>query len=251
MSNGVSSEKRKVVLRAFWGEFVAVNFQIDPHWLEKIVPKGLEVDLHNGVAYLSLVCATCRDIRLWGLPLPISRGYRNVFLRYYVRRPDENRDERGSVMIKGLVSNSLARWTVSRAIHTNVEVASIKCHNSGFDGKQGADTIPEANYSWKLKSAVGKLKIKARHRINSLGPETKVGFILNRSHHFVDQNGQTMSYPMEVSSSNVWDAGHATFSCDSEIIFGRDLGKALSRRPISVFLAEKNTTCYFAPQSVG
>ncbi|MEZ6093049.1 MAG: DUF2071 domain-containing protein [Pirellulaceae bacterium] len=240
---------RKVVLRAFWSEMVALNFQIDPQLLEPFVPSGLEVDTHQGAAYVSLVCATCKDIRIFGLPLPISRGYKNVFLRCYVKRENKNgKVQHGSVSIKAFVSSGIARWTISKSIKTDVIATKIKSKTSGFDGSQGVDSIPEAEYQWFYKDGEGRLKIKARHRINNLAAGTKVGFILKRNHHFVEHLGTTYDFPMQVTPSNVWDAGQASFHCDTETMFGREFAKPMSKRPISVFLAEKNTTYFYAAE---
>lgn len=237
----------KVVLRAYWTEMVALNFQIDRHILEPWVPAGLELDFHNDSAYISLVCATCRDVRIWGLPLPISRGFKNVYLRFYVRQKVGDEYLRGSCLVKSFVSSSLARWTLARTIRTEVAAAKISTNNSGFDASEGTQSIPLADYHWQFKGEDNKLRVKARHRIQNLAPDTKVGFVLNRTHHFVRSGDRTWAYPMQVTSANVWDAGQASFSCHTVDLFGRDFTHALSRRPISVFLAEKNTTSYFAP----
>ncbi len=240
----------KVVLRAHWLDFVAINFQIDPVVLKRHIPRGLEIDLHNDSAYLSLIFASCKDVRIWGLPLPISRGYRSVFLRYYVKRVVGKTERHGSCIVKGLVSNALARWTISKAINTDVVSTKIRAKSSGFGGEHRSDHIPEATYDWQLDGAQGRLVIKARHRIMNLDSGSKVGFILNRDHHFVTQAGKLLDYPVKVTSSNVWDAGSASFHCDAEKMFGREFAKALSKRPSSVFLAEKNSAFYYAPQLI-
>ncbi|MEQ1906270.1 MAG: DUF2071 domain-containing protein [Pirellulaceae bacterium] len=238
---------RKVVLRAYWTEMVALNFQIDPGKLETYVPPGLELDFHHEAAYISLIFANCRDVRIFGLPLPITRGYKTIYLRFYVKRTTKNGVEHGSCMVKSLVSSRLARWSIQRTIHTPTSVVKIKSQNSGFDAREGTNIVPMADYSWFEGDEANRLKIKARHRIPNLSPDTKVGFILNRNFHYVRDNNQTYAFPMEVTSTNVWDAAQASFSCDSKNIFGPDFAYALSRRPISVFLAEKNTNYFFAP----
>jgi uncharacterized protein len=241
---------RKVVFRAFWTEMVALNFQIDPARLEPHIPPGLEVDFHNDAAYVSLIFANCRDVRIFGLPLPIVRGYKTVFLRFYVRRRTAGGFEHGSCMVKSLVSSRLAQWSMKRTIHTPTSIVKITSKTSGFDALKGADSIPEADYNWYVNDETNRLKIKARHRMPNLSKDTKVGFILNRNFHFVEEDGKTLAFPMEVSSANVWDAGQASFSCDSKGIFGAEFSGALGRRPISVFLAEKNTTYFYAPDAV-
>ncbi len=238
---------RKVVFRAYWTEMVALNFQIDPARLEPHVPPGLELDFHNGATYISLIFANCRDVRIFGWPLPILRGYKTVFLRFYVKRRTKQGVEHGSCMVKSLVSSRIAQWSIRRTIHTPTSTVKIQSETSGFDTIEGSDRVPSADYSWFFKNEVNRLKIKARHRMPTLSGETKVGFILNRNYHFVAEKGKTLAFPMEVTSSNVWDAAQASFSCDSKEIFGSEFAGALSRRPISVFLAEKNTTYFFAP----
>jgi hypothetical protein len=46
----------------------------------------------------------------------------------------------------------------------------------------------------------------------------------------------------EVQSGNwkVWDAGQASFTCDAHSLFGSQFAKYITRRPASVFLAERS-----------
>ena len=79
--------QQKLLAKAAYTELVAVNFQIQPKYLVQHVPQGLELDSFNGDTYVSLVCMVMRKIGVMGIP--ISRGFVELSLRFYVRHPHD------------------------------------------------------------------------------------------------------------------------------------------------------------------
>ncbi|WP_396175964.1 DUF2071 domain-containing protein, partial [Flavobacterium sp.] len=45
-----------IFLKANWENIIMVNYEIDPKVLLPFLPNGVELDLYQGKAYISLVC---------------------------------------------------------------------------------------------------------------------------------------------------------------------------------------------------
>jgi uncharacterized protein YqjF (DUF2071 family) len=58
---------------------------VDPRALERLLPRGLEVDTFEGVAWIGLVPFTILPTRPAVLPLPVLPSFHEVNLRTYVR----------------------------------------------------------------------------------------------------------------------------------------------------------------------
>lgn len=69
-----------------WHDALFLHFRVDPDKLRGLVPEGLELDLHEGSAYISAVGFTMRNVRPRWLPAwpPVS-NFHEMNLRTYVR----------------------------------------------------------------------------------------------------------------------------------------------------------------------
>ena len=83
----------RVFLRARWVHLVMLNWEIDPARLAPLVPRGTELDTHEGRHFVSLVGFRFENTRVLGVPVPFHRNFEEVNLRFYVRRehPDGTR----------------------------------------------------------------------------------------------------------------------------------------------------------------
>jgi uncharacterized protein YqjF (DUF2071 family) len=56
-------------LKANWENIIMANYEIDPKILLPFLPKGVELDLYNGKAYMSLVGFMFKKIKLFNVPI--------------------------------------------------------------------------------------------------------------------------------------------------------------------------------------
>ena len=238
-------------MQAEWSEIVAINFQIDPAILEPRVPKGLELDFYKDETYVSLVAMFLKNVKMRGFPMPISRGFEELNLRFYVKRKHGPRYVRGSCFIKDYVPNAFGSWILTNLFKTSFARLKIKRSCSGFDNNLDETVVPQAHYMWKVGEAENKIKIKARARMKKSGPDTKVGFILDHNHLFSVRQSKIYEYRVQRSPWSVWDAAQASFECDTARLFGEEFVKTLSRRPSSVFIADGSPVTIFRPEVIG
>ena len=80
--------------------------------LASFVPRGTELDFHNGNCYISLVSFRFLNTKVLGFPDFTKRNFDEINLRFYVKRLLSNGDERrGVVFIKEIVPSLLIAWT--------------------------------------------------------------------------------------------------------------------------------------------
>ena len=103
--------KRPVFLSAAWHNLLFANYAVDPKVLAPFVPRGTELDSHNGNCYISLVAFQFLNTKVFGFPAFTKRNFDEINLRFYVKRPLSNGDERsGVVFIKEIVPSRLIAW---------------------------------------------------------------------------------------------------------------------------------------------
>ena len=236
--------RQKLLSTAAYTELVAVNFQIQPKYLLDRVPRGMELDDFNNDTYVSLVCMVMRKICVMGIP--ISRGFVELSLRFYVRHPNDPQKRKGTCFIKRFVSSPTAAWVLSSRFDTDYNKLKMKSNNSGFH--EGG--TPQVEYQWKSEDSWNKLRVRARSRIKNTGPDTKVGFILDHPTQYISKDGKTMEYKVQRPKWSIWNAAQANFTCDVQRLFGKEFVHPLGRRPASVFLTKGSDVSIFRPNQV-
>lgn len=73
------------LLKQEWKNISFAHYEVDPAEIQKKLPRGLTVDLHEGKAYLGVVTLKMNDGRLNGINLPLYRPFTQVNMRTYVK----------------------------------------------------------------------------------------------------------------------------------------------------------------------
>src|ERR687897_263810 len=90
-------------LTAEWRDLVMANYEVDPEVLRPLIPAGIELDLHEGRCFVSLVGFMFLNTRVLGIRIPLHINFEEVNLRFYVKRETADEVRRGVVFIKEIV----------------------------------------------------------------------------------------------------------------------------------------------------
>ena len=232
----VNPKQRGTLLKARFSEIVALNFVIDPEILKPYVPKKLELDFFENETYVSLVAIVLKNIRVWGLPIQLPGQFGEFNLRFYVRRADGTKYQRGVCFLRDYVSSKSAAWILGSLFKADFRTVKMQYENTGFNSRN-LSVIPTADYQWKLEDHWNRIRVKARKRMKKTGPGTKVGFILEHANKYSSRGGATYEYSGSQPKWTIWDAAQANFTCDVKRLFGAEFVKPLATRPTSVFVA--------------
>jgi hypothetical protein len=231
----------KATVRADWSELVALNFHCDRQTLAPLVPPGLELDFFNNDTFLSLVAVRMKEVYVWNLPFAIGHEVDLISLRFYVRRMEKGLPrDRGVCLIKSCVSTRLAAFSLTRALRSPFEFAPFVIENTGFVLQGGREESPQVDYRWRSDSEQNRIRVKGRQRHAKLNEDSIFGFLLQRGHWYATSGEKTVTFEVQSGNWKVWDAGQASFTCDAHSLFGSQFAKFITRRPASVFLAERS-----------
>lgn len=99
-------------LTARWSNLFLANYRVPDDLLRPRLPPGVELDRHDGSAFVSLVAFDFLDTRVLGVPWPGYRSFPEVNLRFYVRHGDQ----RGVCFVRELVPPRLVAF-LARTIY--------------------------------------------------------------------------------------------------------------------------------------
>ncbi|QQS40091.1 MAG: DUF2071 domain-containing protein [Acidobacteriota bacterium] len=103
-------------LTAEWKDLVMANYEVDPSLLEDRVPRGTELDLHEGRCFASLVAFKFLNTKVLGIPVPFHRDFLEVNLRFYVTFDAGDELRRGVVFVKEIVPRAAITF-VARTVY--------------------------------------------------------------------------------------------------------------------------------------
>lgn len=95
--------KHPIPMRTIFRECFLVNFAIKPEALRPLIPEPIELDLHQGEAYLSIIIAKMDSMRPAFLPRTLGITYNQIVYRVVVRA----HGERGVYFLRSDADNAL------------------------------------------------------------------------------------------------------------------------------------------------
>ena len=72
-------------LTATWARLLNLTYGVDPKLLEPHVPPGVDLDVIDGQAFVSLVAFDFLDTKVKGIKLPFHVNFPEINLRYYLK----------------------------------------------------------------------------------------------------------------------------------------------------------------------
>jgi len=230
-------------LTAEWRWLAMANFAVDPALLLPRLPAGLELDLFEGVAMVSLVGFRFLDARVLGVAVPFHRNFDEVNLRFYVRRRVDDGWRRGVVFVKELVP----RWALAAVARVayGEPYSAVPMEHFLEDGGRRIE------YRWRWSASWCALGMETGPAWRAPAPGSEMAFI---TEHFWGYSGRpgrrTREYQVEHPPWRVRAAERVTTSGDLASVYGRELGEALARPARSAFLAEGSEVTVRRPEVV-
>jgi uncharacterized protein YqjF (DUF2071 family) len=184
----------KVFLSAEWHNLINLTYRVPAEKLEPILPKGVELDLFEGHAHLSLVAFDFINTRVKGVKIPFHVDFPEINLRYYVRAGKH----RGVVFVKELVPKHCIAFVAKRFYNEPYESHPMESHHTmDNDGKL------VSHHSLWVNSQEFTIQTTAAAEIQIPGPESAAHFFKEHDLGFgIDKKGDTLCYEV---SHPVWE----------------------------------------------
>lgn len=250
-------------LAARWTDLVLLNFAVPVETIAQIAPPGTEPDLHDGVAYVSIVGFRFENVRVLGLPIPGHTAFDEINLRYYVKHRAGYEARRGVVFIREIVPRRAVALVANRLYNENYVTHPMR----STIRKQGATLAvgDTAEYAWQTDDPFpcregrgeGSIATRTSRRWNRLAarvaaplafpPANSVEeFIVEHYWGYVrGRDGQTREYRVAHPPWRVAQAEEVTWDCDLAANYPAPFAEYLAKPPTSAIIAEGSAVRVF------
>lgn len=243
MSTAQGATKAPVFLTAEWLNLVLLNYPVPPSLLEPLVPKGTELDLWFGEAYVSVVGFMFANTRVRGVTIPFHRTFEEVNLRFYVKRRVGNEERRAVTFIRELVPR-MAIAMAARFVYNEPYLHLPMSHTIALDSSRGT----RAEYRWTSNGSAGSVVADGLGRPTVPAPDSEESFMTQRHWGYTRQrDGSTVEYRVEHAVWNVSRVEHGALVGDAAAVFGPRLAGILADGPTSAFFADGSAVSVHDP----
>ena len=232
-----------VFLTAEWRHLAMLNYRVPMQLIEPLVPRGTELDLWQGTAYVSVVGFMFHDTRVLGISVPFHRSFEEVNLRTYVRRVANGEVRRAVTFIRELVPRR-AIATVARLAYNEPYRALPMAHV--IDPPDGGDGTVE--YSWKAGGAWTRLRVDGVGASMPAATGSEEEFITHHHWGYTPQrDGSTIEYEVRHPPWTVRQVRSAALEGDLAATYGPEFASAISGPPHSAFVADGSPVTVHIP----
>ena len=218
-------------LTAEWASLVMINYAVDRSALDPLVPRGVDLDLWEGGALVSMVGFLFLDCRVLGVPIPFHRNFEEVNLRFYVRRKVDGEWRRGVVFVREIVPRRAIALVARVAYNEPYLALPMRCQVPPGAGR--------FFYAWKFRGRWNSLAAETRGEANPIAAGSAEEFIFEHYWGYTRQrDGSTMEYQVEHPAWHVWQTESSSLDCDVAALYGAPFTEPLSARPRSAFVAK-------------
>jgi hypothetical protein len=235
MTSTAGNPEPKAFLTAEWRQLVLVNFEAPAALLQPLVPRGTELDRHDGRSFVSLVGFRFLGTAVLGCRVPGHVDFDEINLRFYVRRAVDGETRMAVTFVKEIVPRraiaALARAAYNEPYVSLPMFSEIK--------HRDADASTRAVYGWRSRSGDHRIELEARGAPALPAPGSHESFIAEHYWGYTRQrDGGTIEYHVAHTPWYLRRAALVQVSGDMAAFYGPGFGDVLAARPVSAYLAD-------------
>jgi len=223
----------KTFMTARWENLIMANDAIDPEILKPYIPNGVELDLFEGKAFVSLVGFLFRKSRIFGIPIPLLGSFEEINLRFYVKRKEGNQYKRGVVFINETVPYKPVAWLANK-LYKEHYIAIPTKHRIAINQNE-----KEVEFQWKTLSQWNTIRVKASVFSGEMERGSLQEFIFE--HYFgYTKISETVSQEYKINHPR-WQVNEIKeyhIDCNFKEMYGDAFAKLENMEPEAVFIAE-------------
>lgn len=216
-------------LRAEWRRLCLLTYAVEPARLEPFLPPGLELDLRDGQAFVSLVAFDFLRTRVFGVPWPGYRDFPEINLRFYVRQGER----RGVAFLREYVPRRLIAWMARLLYNEPYRYAPMQSSTRRDEGGL------EIHHSLRVGGREHTLRVRAESEPCADDPSSEAHFFKEHSWGYgTSRRGGLITYEVRHPVWETYAVRDFDLAWDWGLVYGdawADLGE---REPVSILLAE-------------
>ena len=220
-------------LSAHWENLIMANYEVSPGVLEAYLPKGVELDFHNGKTYASLVGFMFKQTSLFKIPIPFLGTFEEVNLRFYVKRVEGDTTKRGVVFINETVPYKPVAWLANLLYKEHYIAIPTK------NFMEIADHTKKIRYEWKINKRWNHLEVNAAKENEMMLPGSVEEFIFEHYYGYTKINNQlSQEYKVDHSRWLVNKVIDYSIDCNFRSMYGDAFSFLSNHQPDSVIMAQ-------------
>ncbi len=247
----------RAFLTAQWRYLAMLNYAIDPALLQPLLPPGTELDSFDNTTYLSMVGFRFLRTKVFGLGIPWHRDFKEVNLRFYVRRRVADGWRRGVAFVGELVPRRAIAW-VARTLYGEPYAALPMGHRI----EHTAASI-HVEYRWQRGGKWESLGVLGRGAPQPLVAGSHEEFIAEHywgytarpggGHHVGHHVPMVVvdEYQVEHPPWRIWSGTESYLHADILALYGPLFVEALSARPVSTLIANGSAVTVRCKSEIG
>lgn len=237
------------LLTGEWRDLAFLSYRVAPGVLAPHVPRGTELDLWRGDAWVSVVALRFLGLSVLGVPVPLHQDFVQVNLRFYVKREVAGAGgpevRHGVTFLRELVPRPVvaaaARLLLNEPFHP--AVTSYR-----YEPEPGAGDPERVEYDWTEPGGGGSTVLEPAGPAGPLPPGSLEEFIAERCWGYTPQpDGSTVEYRVVHPRWRIWKAERATLEGDVPAAFGEAAAASLRPEPDHAFLAAGSAVAVHPP----
>lgn len=239
-----AAKEARIFLTAEWLNLVLLNYVVPTSLLEPLVPKGTELDLLRGEAYVSVVGFMFANTRVRGLAIPFHRTFEEVNLRFYVKRVVDGEERHAVTFIRELVPR-IQIAIAARAIYNEPYRAVSMSHSLELNpGKRR-----RAEYRWGRHPRIsGAVVGEGLGRMETPAAGSDEAFMTQRHWGYTKQQDEsTVEYRVDHPVWRVGPIEQGALEGNVARAFGAKFAEICAARPVSAFFADGSAVAVHDP----
>lgn len=220
-------------LSARWENLIMANYAIDPEVLKPYLPNGVELDIYNNKAYVSLVGFMFKKTSLFQIPIPFLGTFEEINLRFYVKRIEGATVKRGVVFINETVPYKMVAWLANKLYQEHYTVIPTK------NLIDTTGTVNQIRYDWKINKNWNHLSVTTSKEREPMIAGSVEEFIFEHYYGYTKIDNTT-SQEYKVNHPRWWvnKVIECSINCDFDAMYGKDFTSLNHQTPDSVIFAE-------------
>jgi len=222
-----------IFLKANWENIIMANYLVPKSLLLPYLPKGIELDLFENNAYISLVGFMFKNTKLFNIPIPYFGTFEEINLRFYVKRKNNEVFNRGVVFINETVPYKIVAYLANKLYNESYSTVRTK-HEWSFTNE-----LKKIEYQWQVNKDWNRIYVEANTTSNTFVAGSLEEFIYEHYYGYAKVDKQeTEEYKIHHPSWKVNTVLQSDINCDFKAMYGNDFGYLNTIKPHSVFIAE-------------
>jgi uncharacterized protein YqjF (DUF2071 family) len=217
-----------IFLTAKWLHLINITYRVDPCILKSHLPKGLELDIIDGNAFISLVAFDFKDTKVKRMKIPFHVNFPEINLRFYVK----HNGRRGVIFIKEFVPKFMISFIANTIYNEPYETADMKSEVS-------MNNKIEVSHTLKIKKDEYLIKLTAKNNPSTPPDTSHEHFFKEHSFGYgKSHSGKTLVYRVDHPVWRVYPVIDYSHNFDFDKIYGRKFSFLNEEKPFNVLFAE-------------